>query len=311
VDFLADRTVLVTGGTGSFGQAILSRLAASRAALRVLSRDEAKQDALRGEYRNRVDFVTGDVRDLATVVDAMRGADYVFHAAALKQVPNCERFPMEAVRTNVLGAQNVVEATKICRPTAVVAISTDKAVEPLNAMGLTKALMERLVLSASGESRMVCVRYGNVVGSRGSVVPLFLDRIARGQPLPITDPEMTRFLLCLPDAVELVLSAALHGKHGELWVSKMPAATVASIAGACCWIRGVDAQWRLVGTRPGEKRHEVLVTEDEMSRARELPGHFVVDREQRPPPRGEYTSENTDRLDVDGVVSLLRKAGIT
>ena len=218
-----DADILVTGGTGSFGQTIVAKLLEAGAReVRVLSRDEAKQDAMREKFADaRIACITGDVRDLTTVTAAMERVQYVFHAAALKQVPNCERFPMEAIRTNALGSENVRLAALRCRPEAVVALSTDKACSPINAMGLTKALMERLILQPSrGSTRFVCVRYGNVIGSRGSVVPLFLERIRQGRELPITDPDMTRFLLLLPDAVETALEAAISGAHGDCGCGK-------------------------------------------------------------------------------------------
>lgn len=318
MNFLDGKVVLVTGGTGSFGRTIVERLLRTDVRkVRVFSRDEAKQEDMRQKFE-QVDYITGDVRDERSLTDAMDGADYVFHAAALKQVPNCERFPMEAVRTNVLGAENLVRAAQVCEPRAVVALSTDKAVEPLNAMGLTKALMERILLSShvSG-TRMVCVRYGNVIGSRGSVVPLFLKCIEEGKPLPITHPEMTRFLLTLEESVELVLAAAEHGKQGELWVRKMPAATVDTIAKACQVLRGFSHPFLvvpagvIVGVRPGEKMHEVLVSTDEMRRARDLADHFVVGREDLETENPAYTSKNTTRLDVDQVVGLLKNAGLS
>lgn len=313
--FLDGLTVLITGGTGSFGRTILDRLVGTNVGcIRVFSRDEAKQDAMRDLYADRVEFVTGDVRDAQSVEEAMRGCDYVFHAAALKQVPNCERFPMEAVKTNVLGAANVVRAAKTCGVLALVAISTDKAVEPLNTMGLTKALMERIVLGGEKRPcRMLAVRYGNVVGSRGSVVPLFLNRISRGLPLPVTHPEMTRFLLCLQDAADLVIEAAHIGRGCELWVRKMPAATVQTIAAACQKLKGSNLPVEEIGIRSGEKMHEVLVSQDEMRRADERPDHFVIGAEhveEQTYRHFEYTSANTDRLDVDAVVALLRKAGL-
>lgn len=313
-EFLRGCSVLVTGGTGSFGRAILGRLLETEVAqVRVFSRDEAKQDAMRESIGDeRVEYVTGDIRDPDSVTSAMRGVHFVFHAAALKQVPNCERFPMEAVKTNVLGASNVVAAARACEPLSLVAISTDKAVEPLNTMGLSKALMERIVLGGADkrhQTRMLCVRYGNVIGSRGSVVPLFLKCIDEGRPLPITDPDMTRFLLRLDDAVDLVLDAARVGYSGELWVRKMPAATVATIAEACQKFRGRGADTKLVGVRPGEKKHEVLVSADEMVRAEDLPLHFLIKREPVSGTRAEYTSEVTERLDADGVVDLLGSAG--
>jgi UDP-N-acetylglucosamine 4,6-dehydratase/5-epimerase len=319
-EFLEGRTVLITGGTGSFGKTILERLVKSHVRqIRVFSRDEAKQDQLRDHYsdqRGRVDFVTGDVRDLSSLRNAMEGADYVFHAAALKQVPNCERFPMEAVRTNVLGAANLLQAVNDCMPLGVVAISTDKAVEPLNVMGLTKALMERIVLSRTSRrhSKVVAVRYGNVVGSRGSVIPLFLGHIAAGRSLPVTHPDMTRFLFCLQDSVDLVLKAVNSGRDGELWVKKMPSSTVMTIAEACLKLKGAHLPIETVGVRPGEKMHEILVSVDEMSRAREDVEHFVIspDRQEHSSKEPhEYSSANTERLGVDQVVELMLKAGLT
>ncbi len=306
----AGAIVLVTGGTGSFGQVIVRQLLdAGAAEVRVLSRDEAKQDLMRERFASdRLEFITGDVRDAATVLSAMTGVRYAFHAAALKQVPNCERHPMEAIRTNTLGSDNVRAAAVACQPEAVVAISTDKACSPINTMGLSKALMERLFLQASRSrdaTRFTCVRYGNVIGSRGSVIPLFVDRLRAGKPLPITDPNMTRFLLRLPDAVETALDAARLGAHGELWVRKMPAATVATIAAALA----PDHPTVLVGVRPGEKIHEVLVNEDEMRRASDRRNHYVIGAEPTNG-AGEYTSANTVRLDVEALRSLLRRAEV-
>lgn len=300
--------VLVTGGTGSFGQTIVRRLLAANAAkVRVLSRDEAKQDAMREQCaEDRLEFITGDVRDAATVVTAMDGVQHVFHAAALKQVPNCERHPMEAIRTNALGSENVRLSALQCKPESVVAISTDKACSPINTMGLTKALMERLFLreTRAGATRFVCVRYGNVIGSRGSVIPLFQERINASRPLPITDPNMTRFLLNLPQAVDTALEASVTGQHGELWVRKMPAATIGDLVAA---MSPPGYPTVLVGVRPGEKMHEVLVNEDEMHRAEDRGDHYVVG--SKPTKRtGEYTSANTERLSLDELRDLLRQA---
>jgi UDP-N-acetylglucosamine 4,6-dehydratase/5-epimerase len=312
IGFLVGKTVLVTGGTGSFGRTIVDRLTSTEVRrVRVFSRDEAKQEDMRQKYEKHVDFITGDVRDQESLTRAMDGADYVFHAAALKQVPNCERFPMEAVRTNVFGAENLVRAARSCGPRAVVALSTDKAVEPLNTMGLTKALMERILLSSHPPGvRMICVRYGNVVGSRGSVVPLFLKCLDAGEPLPITHPEMTRFLLTLEESVDLVLHAASEGRDGDLWVRKMPAATVETIVTACSLLRGnVGLATKKVGIRPGEKMHEVLVSADEMRKAESLDDHFVI-RAGYTSGGPEYTSSSTVQLDTDQVVEMLRRAGL-
>lgn len=301
--------VLVTGGTGSFGQIIVRELLLANARrVRVLSRDEAKQDAMRDKFSSeRLFFITGDVRDLDTVDSSMNGCDFVFHAAALKQVPNCERHPMEAIRTNTLGSENVRRAANRSKPVAVVGISTDKACSPINTMGLSKALMERILLQGTpSRTRFVCVRYGNVIGSRGSVVPLFSERIRTGRPLPITDPTMTRFLLHLPQAVETALKAAVQGKPGELWVRKMPAATIGDLVLA---MAPPGHPLEHVGVRPGEKMHEVLVNEDEMRRATDLGDHYVIG--SMPTERsGEYTSENTERLNVESLRELLQKSEV-
>lgn len=300
----AGSVVLVTGGTGSFGQVIVRQLLdAGASEVRVLSRDEAKQDAMREQFADdRIVFITGDVRDASTVAASVKGARYVFHAAALKQVPNCERHPMEAIRTNALGSENVRAAALQYEPDTVVAISTDKACAPINTMGLTKALMERIFLQKKANAtKFVCVRYGNVIGSRGSIIPLFLDRIRRGRPLPITNPGMTRFLLRLPEAVETALKAAELGNHGELWVRKMPAATVGDLASA---IAPDGYPRELIGVRPGEKLHEVLVNEDEMRRATDLQDHYVIGAEHTRL-AGEYTSENTERLSVEEIRRVL------
>lgn len=301
--------VLVTGGTGSFGQTIAEQLLAAGAeVVRILSRDEAKQDAMREKFLDdRLQFITGDVRDPGTVETAMNGTQYVFHAAALKQVPNCERHVMEAIRTNALGSENVRLAALRARPVVVVGLSTDKACSPINAMGLTKALMERLLLQdRNGSTRFVCVRYGNVIGSRGSVIPLFRERVRQCRPLPITDPNMTRFLLTLPEAVKMALEAAVHGAHGELWVKKMPAATMQDLAIA---VSREGYPMEVVGARPGEKMHEVLVNEDEMRRAKDLGTHYVIGREKTTH-TGEYTSQNTERLTVSSIRMLLGRAGM-
>lgn len=301
--------VLVTGGTGSFGQTIVRHLLRAGAGrVRVLSRDEAKQDSMREKFEDdRLHFITGDVRDAATVVSAMRGTNYVFHAAALKQVPNCERHPMEAIRTNTIGSENVRAAAVQCGPESVVAISTDKACSPINTMGLSKALMERILLQPRDvPTRFVCVRYGNVLGSRGSVVPLFVDRVRAGRPLPITDPSMTRFLLQLSDAVRTAVAASVAGSHGELWVRKMPAATVGDLVTA---IAPHGYPTVLVGVRPGEKMHETLVNEDEMRRAVDRGDHYVVGAAQTAL-SGEYTSANTHRLTVESLRELLIRAEV-
>lgn len=316
-DAFGASSVLVTGGTGSFGQVIVRQLLdAGASEVRVLSRDEAKQDIMRERFANdRLVFITGDVRDADTVVSAMENTEYVFHAAALKQVPNCERHPMEAIRTNTLGSENVRVAALRCMPRSVVAISTDKACSPINTMGLSKALMERLFLQetradlAAPHTRFVCVRYGNVIGSRGSVIPLFAERIRQGRPIPITDANMTRFLLRLPEAVETALHAATVGRQGDLWVRKMPAATVGDIARAMAPSHPI----LVVGVRPGEKTHEVLVNEDEMRRASDRGSHYVIGSRDPDEPAvllDEYTSANTERLTVGALRELLKQAEV-
>lgn len=301
---------LVTGGTGSFGQVIVEQLLRSDVgSVKVLSRDEAKQDAMRERFDNpKIQFITGDVRDLETVKSAMSDVEFVFHAAALKQVPNCERHPMEAIRTNTLGSENIRLAALECEPISVVALSTDKACSPINTMGLSKALMERILLQPrQGTTRFTCVRYGNVIGSRGSVIPLFTSRIRQGKPLSITNGSMTRFLLRLPDAVETALDAAMDGNHGELWVRKMPAATIADLVTA---MAPVGYPVTVVGARPGEKMHETLVNEDEMRRAEDRGTYFVIgqdDTKEKITANGfnEYTSSNAERLSIDGIRSLI------
>ena len=281
---LVGRRVLVTGGTGSFGNFLVRRLLDDGAAeVRVLSRDEKKQHDMRVHYGPRPDLtmITGDVRDRMTVDEAMHGIEVVFQAAALKQVPSCERFPMEALRTNVIGAENIVEAALRHRVEAVVAISTDKAVKPVNAMGMTKALQEKLVLRANEShvnagTRLACVRYGNVLRSRGSIVPLFRHQLARGHRLTITDEAMTRFLLTLEEAIELVLYSTKHAQGGEVFVRKAPAARVADIAAVLSEEAGLPLDYDRIGVLPGEKIHEILISEDEVRRAQDLGEHFVI-----------------------------------
>jgi UDP-N-acetylglucosamine 4,6-dehydratase len=325
-----DRVILVTGGTGSFGRSIVRRLVEDRPReVRVFSRDEKTQDDMRREFDGKAPlrFVLGDVRDQRSVVAAMVGVDTVFHTAALKQVPSCERSPYEAVLTNVMGAQNVIDAAIQERVERMVAISTDKAVEPVNAMGMTKALQEKLVFAAHqryrGLARTIfsCVRYGNVLGSRGSVVPLFKASIERKEPLRITDPEMTRFVLTLDDAVDLVLKAARDAEGGELFVRKSPAHTIGDLAHVMIQAAGGnprDYPIQTVGTRPGEKVHETLVSPAEARRIREEVDHFVIMA-----PRAElgdgpgttegcsfrYTSDTATRLTHQELVEVLRRTG--
>lgn len=323
-EMLSGKRVVVTGGTGSFGQRIVRALLAhSLREIVVFSRDEKKQWDLRQSLSDpRVTFSLGDVRDALRLREVVEGADIVFHAAALKQVPACEFAPHEAVLTNVIGAENLRRAALHAKVPLVVAVSTDKAVKPVNAMGMTKALQEKILLrprSDGDATRFICVRYGNVLGSRGSVVPLFHRLIRDGQPLGITHPDMTRFQLLLGDAVELVLTAAAHGKHGEVWVRKMPAARVKDIARVLAkQLTGNDGYAIVdMGLRPGEKMHEVLVSEEEMWRAEERDEFFVIrpgylaGGNPGPTPKvlDEYSSLNAKRLGDDELVEMLAADG--
>ncbi|WP_428966703.1 polysaccharide biosynthesis protein [Micromonospora fluostatini] len=323
---LADRRVLITGGTGSFGQTMVARLLdAGAAEVRVLSRDEAKQEAMRIRLRDdRVRFYVGDVRDLDTVTKATRGVEYVFHAAALKQVPSCEFFPLEAVRTNVLGSANVVDACERNAVSALVFLSTDKAVYPVNAMGMTKALMEKVaqahVRNNPGARTRVCsVRYGNVMYSRGSVIPLFVDQIRSGVPLTVTEPTMTRFLMSLVDSVELVEHAFEYGQPGDVFIRKAAACTIGDLATALCNLFEVPAKFDVLGLRHGEKMYETLASHEELARAEDF-GDFlrvpidsrdlnyslyVEEGDPTSDHRSDYTSDNTLRLTVPEVMSLL------
>lgn len=322
----AGKRVLVTGGTGSFGRHIVRELAKYDVArIRIISRDEKKQYDMLNAYREieQLEFMLGDVRDYERVKEAVEGIDVVFHAAALKQVPNCEYAPYEAVRTNVEGAENVRRASMQAGVENVVAVSTDKAVKPVNVMGISKALQERIMLqtaAVSSQTKFTCVRYGNVLGSRGSVVPFFKHLIAQDKPLPITHPGMTRFQLTLSEAVGLVLEAAVRGESGDMWVRKMPSARIVDLAAALA--EGVtgrtDYPTVIVGTRPGEKLHEVLVSEEEMWRARELDDYYVIppwhrsgdatvspEQDQFP----EYSSGDTRMLSHEELMSMLQRDG--
>lgn len=278
------KRIMVTGGTGSFGHQIIQRLFEfNPEKIIVFSRDEKKQYDMQIRYQNRKDlqFVLGDVRDPQRMLEATRGVQVIYHAAALKQVPNCEWAPYEAVRTNVEGAENVRRSAIANRVETVVGISTDKAVKPVNVMGMSKALQERILLhpdNGDEGTRFICVRYGNVLGSRGSVVPLFCDYIRENRPIPITHPEMTRFQLTLPQAVDLVFWATAHGESGDLWVRKMPSARVVDLGRILAqgMTGRVDYPQTILGTRPGEKFHEVLVSEEEMWRAKEMENHFLI-----------------------------------
>lgn len=289
MSLFTDKILLITGGTGSFGNAVLSRfLQTDIGEIRILSRDEKKQDDMRHEYQERypehagkIKFYIGDVRDYNSLVNAFRGVDYVFHAAALKQVPSCEFYPMEAVKTNVIGSDNVISACVENRIKKAVFLSTDKAAYPVNAMGMTKAVMEKNVIARSrqmldGDPVLCLTRYGNVMGSRGSVIPLFSQQIDEGKRPTVTNPAMTRFMMTLDDAVDLVLYAFEHGNQGDLFVQKAPAATIETLVNAVLELKNSDLGYSVIGTRHGEKLYEVLVTEEEMLRAEELPGFFRV-----------------------------------
>ena len=322
---LDGKNILVTGGTGSFGGQIVRELQRySPASIHILSRDEKKQYDMQLEYADcqNLRFVIGDVRDFQRLREAFRGIDLVYHAAALKQVPNCEDSPFEAVLTNIVGAENVRRAALDAGVSAVVSISTDKAVKPVNVMGMSKALQERVMLGRpvmNRQTKFVCVRYGNVLGSRGSVVPLFRKQVFAGQPLTITHPEMTRFLLTLHQAVELVFWATVYGEDGDLWVRKMPAAKITDLARVLA--RGLtgkeDYPQINTGTRPGEKLHEVLVSEEEMWRAKEHDGHFLIPawfklEGMDGPTSGaaaEYTSNSNELLSEGELESLLESDG--
>lgn len=327
-----NKTLLITGGTGSFGNAVLRRfLDSDLAEVRIFSRDEKKQDDLRKRYSHpKLKFYIGDVRDSRSVAAAMRGVDFVFHAAALKQVPSCEFHPMQAVMTNVLGTENVLEAAITANVKRVVCLSTDKAVYPINAMGISKAMMEKVMVATSrnleGTGTVICgTRYGNVMASRGSVIPLFVDQILAGKPITVTDPGMTRFMMTLEDAVDLVLYAFEHGRNGDIFVQKAPAATVSVLVQALLELMGKTGHpINEIGTRHGEKLYETLLGREEMACAEDLGGYFRVppdgrdlnyakfveegERRLTQSTHGEdYNSHNTTRLDVAGMKTLLLK----
>lgn len=321
--------LLITGGTGSFGNAVLRRfLKTDITEIRIFSRDEKKQDDMRKQYNDkRIKFYIGDVRDYDSILNAVRGSDYIYHAAALKQVPSCEFHPMEAVKTNVLGTDNVLEAAISCGVKRVVCLSTDKAVYPINAMGISKAMMEKVMVakSRSSSKTVICgTRYGNVMASRGSVIPLFIDQIRSGRPITITDPNMTRFMMTLDDAVDLVLYAFKHGNAGDIFVQKAPAATVDTLAKALCSMLGVPNHPIIVmGTRHGEKLFEALLSREERVAAEDMGGYFRVPPDLRDLNYGkfvdegelnisisdDYNSHNTERLDVEGMKKLLLRLG--
>lgn len=321
------KTLLITGGTGSFGNAVLRRFVDSDLQeIRILSRDEKKQDDMRKKYNHpNIKFYIGDVRDYQSVLNAMRGVDFVFHAAALKQVPSCEFHPMEAVKTNVLGTENVLEAAINCGVQRVVCLSTDKAVYPINAMGISKAMMEKVFVAKSraSSSTIICgTRYGNVMASRGSVIPLFASQIQQGQPVTVTDPRMTRFMMTLDDAVDLVLYAFMHGKSGDMFVQKAPAATIDTLVNALTALLKVpDHPVKVIGTRHGEKLYEVLMSREERVSAQDLGDYFRIPPDLRDLNYGkyveqgevkiseaaDYNSHNTTRLDIAGMQALLMK----
>ncbi len=326
------KTLLITGGTGSFGGAVLRRfLCSDIAEIRIFSRDEKKQDDMRKRFSSpKLKFYIGDVRDRNSVASAMRGVDYVFHAAALKQVPSCEFHPMQAVQTNVLGTENVLEAAIAERVSRVVCLSTDKAVYPINAMGISKAMMEKVMVATSrnleGAGTVICgTRYGNVMASRGSVIPLFVSQVRDMQPITITDPSMTRFMMTLDDAVDLVLYAFEHGNNGDIFVQKAPAATVGVLAQSILeFIGKPEHPVNVIGTRHGEKLYETLLGREEMACAEDMGDYFRVPPDARDlnyakfvdegerritqSTHGEdYNSHNTTRLDVAGMKALLLK----
>ncbi len=325
----SEKVLLITGGTGSFGNAVLDRfLETDIKEIRIFSRDEKKQDDMRKKYNNnKLKFYIGDVRDYQSILNATRGVDYIYHAAALKQVPSCEFYPMEAVKTNVLGTENVLEAAITNNVKRVVCLSTDKAVYPINAMGISKAMMEKVIVAKSRNlehtNTTICAtRYGNVMASRGSVIPLFLRQIINDQPITITDPNMTRFMMTLNDAVDLVLHAFVNGINGDIFVQKAPAATIDVLVQALLRITHKEAhQVNVIGTRHGEKLYEALCSREEMFVAEDQGNYYRIPSDNRDlnyskyNEEGEkdlsfiedYNSHNTERLDVEGMVKLLRK----
>lgn len=322
-----NKTLLITGGTGSFGNAVLRRfLDSDLSEIRIFSRDEKKQDDMRKKYNSpKLKFYIGDVRDYQSVLNAVRGVDFIYHAAALKQVPSCEFHPLEAVKTNVIGTENVLEAAINCNVKRVVVLSTDKAVYPINAMGISKAMMEKVAVAKSRSSNGTVInvtRYGNVMCSRGSVIPLFTNQIRAGQPITITDPNMTRFMMTLDDAVDLVLFAFEHGQPGEIFVQKAPAATIQVLAQSLTRLLGApNHPINIIGTRHGEKLFEALLSREEMVAAEDLGayyrippdlrdlnyGKYVEQGEVRISEAVEYNSHNTSQLDVEGMQALLMK----
>lgn len=323
-----DKVLMITGGTGSFGHTVLRRfLNTNVREIRIFSRDEKKQEDMRIALANdKIKFYIGDVRDYDSLKQAMVGVDYIFHAAALKQVPSCEFYPMEAVRTNVHGTENVLNAAIASGVQRVVVLSTDKAVYPINAMGISKAMAEKLVVAKSrmiprGGTVVCSTRYGNVMASRGSVIPLFVEQMRTGEPLTVTDPAMTRFLMSLEDSVDLVLHAFEHGQQGDLFVQKAPASTVGELAQALKELFKRDNPVRVIGTRHGEKLYESLVSREEMAKAEDMGRYYripadnrdlnykkyFVEGEEKISELDDYTSHNTERLDIPGIKQLLLK----
>ncbi|KAA0548467.1 NAD-dependent epimerase/dehydratase family protein [Bacillus sp. BGMRC 2118] len=323
-----DKTLLITGGTGSFGNAVMKRfLDTDIKEIRIFSRDEKKQDDMRKYYRNeKLKFYLGDIRDPGSIKNAMHGVDYIFHAAALKQVPSCEFFPLEAVKTNVLGTDNVLNAAIDCGVKKVICLSTDKAAYPINAMGISKAMMEKVYVAKSKsidpDKTLICgTRYGNVMASRGSVIPLFIEQIKSGQPLTVTDPNMTRFLMSLEDAVELVVFAFENAVAGDVMVQKAPASTIGDLAQAVKELFGADNEIKVIGTRHGEKLYETLLTREEHIVAHDMGGFYRVpadtrdlnydkyffEGDQKLSSEEEYNSHNTQRLSIEEIKELLLK----
>ena len=327
-----NKTLLITGGTGSFGNAVLRRFLDSDVKeIRIFSRDEKKQDDMRHELQNhKVKFYIGNIRDRQAVDGVMAGVDYVFSAAALKQVPSCEFFPLEAVQTNVLGTNNVLESAIAHGVKNVVVLSTDKAAYPINAMGISKAMMEKVAiakgraLGLGAPTTICCTRYGNVMGSRGSVIPLWIEQIKSGKPITVTNPEMTRFMMTLDDAVDLVIYAWRHGDNGDLFVQKAPAATLTTLAQALKELYDSDTEVKVIGTRHGEKLYETLVTREEMAKAEDMGDYFripcdtrdlnydkyFIEGSEKINEVDTYNSHNTTRLDVEGMKALLKKLKI-
>ena len=322
---MKNKTLLITGGTGSFGNAVLSRFLNTDhfKEIRIFSRDEKKQDDMRTRLKNhKLKFYIGDVRDFSSVEKAMRGVDYVFHAAALKQVPSCEFFPIEATKTNVFGTQNVIDAAEYNKVSKVICLSTDKAAYPINAMGISKALMEKVAIAASrncNKTTVCLTRYGNVMASRGSVIPLFLNQIKNNETITITDPKMTRFLMSLDEAVELVLFAFEHGNQGDLFVNKAPAGTIGDLAQALKEICKAENEIKIIGTRHGEKLYETLCTREEMMKAEDMDAFYRIPADNRDLNYARYVSEgaeevaevedynshNTSQKDIEGMKKLL------